>query len=152
MVPKRRELLSPHGGKNGILSLRSRIACGGWIVVLAILSVSAITSAETGVQALLMLLTVYGLQGWLAELIGVKIDASGISFPNRIFPEFPYLVFFRRKLPKGSFDRVNVVSKQFLVIYSAGDQVKVPIPVRFNRMVAKSLQNNFPKVSVTLLY
>jgi hypothetical protein len=41
---------------------------------------------------LLVLFVVYGIQGYLAELIGVKIASSGISFPNRVFPSFPYLV------------------------------------------------------------
>lgn len=121
-------------------------------MILAMLLVSVVTSAETEIQVLLLLSMVYGLQGWLAELIGVKIDASGISFPNRVFPQFPYLVFFRRKLPEGSFDRVNLIGKRLLVIYSAGDQVTVPIPIKFNGIVAKKVRNNFPTVSVTMLY
>jgi hypothetical protein len=123
-------------------------------MILAVLLVSVITFSQTEVQTLLMLSMVYGLQGWLAELIGVKIDASGISFPNRVFPQFPYLVFFRRTLSKGSFDRVNFVRKQSsLVIYSAGEQVTVPITTKFDGIaVAKCLRNEFPKVSVMLLY
>jgi hypothetical protein len=107
--------------------------------------------SEIEVQILLMFSNAYGLQGWLAELIGVKIDASGVSFPNRVFPQFPYLVFFRRKLSKGSFDRVNFVRKKSsLVIYSAGEEVTVPITTRFDGIaVAKRLRNEFPKVSVT---
>jgi hypothetical protein len=98
VTPQRGKLLRRHAGKKGKLFLRSRVACGGWIMILAVLLASVISFSETEVQMLLMLSMVYGLQGWLAELIGVKIDASGISFPNRVFPQFPYLVFFRRKL------------------------------------------------------
>jgi UDP-N-acetylmuramyl pentapeptide phosphotransferase/UDP-N-acetylglucosamine-1-phosphate transferase len=154
VTPQRGKLLRRHAGKKGKLFLRSRVACGGWIMILAVLLASVFSFSETEVQMLLMLSMVYGLQGWLAELIGVKIDASGISFPNRVFPQFPYLVLFRRTLSKGSFDRVNFVRKQSsLVIYSAGEQVTVPITTRFNGIaVAKCLRNEFPKVSVTLLY
>ena len=123
-------------------------------MILAVLLVSFIIYSQTEVQVLLMLSMVYGLQGWLAELIGVKIDSSGVSFPNRVLPQFTYLVFFRRKLSKGSFDRVNFIRKpSSLVIYSAGEEVTVPIATRFNGIaVARRLRNEFPKVSVTLLY
>jgi hypothetical protein len=152
-APKEGMLLSRHGGKNGKLSLRSRVACGGWTMILAVLLVSVIAFSETEVQMLLMLSMVYGLQGWLAELIGVKIDASGISFPNRVFPQFPYLVLFRRKLSKGSFDRIDFVRKQSLVIHSAAGQVTVRITTRLNGIaIAKCLRNEYPKVSITLLY
>jgi hypothetical protein len=154
VTPKGGKRSSRDAGKKGKLSLRSRVACGGWIVILAVLLVAVITFSQTEVQMLLILSMVYGLQGGLAELIGVKIDASGVSFPNRVFPHFPYLVFFRRKLSKESFDRVNFVGKpSSLVIYTAGEEVTVPIAARFNGIaLARRFRNEFPKVSVTLLY
>jgi hypothetical protein len=134
------------------VSLRSRIACGGWILILAILLVSVLSFSETEVETLLILSMVYSLQGWLAELMGVRIDVSGIAFPNRVFARFPYLVLFRRKLSTGSFDRVDFMKHSF-VIYSSGEQIIVPITKRFNGIdVAKYLRNKFPKVSVALLY
>ena len=144
-------LTAERRAQNGV-SLRSRIACGGWIVILAILLVSVLSFSETEVDTLLILSMVYSLQGWLAELMGVRIDASGIAFPNRVFARFPYLVLFRRKLSKGSFDRVDFMKHSF-VIYSSGEQIIVPITKRINGIaVAKYLRNKFPKVSVTLLY
>src|SRR5579871_5234135 len=53
----------------------------------------------------------YGVQGFAAELIGVKVEPSGISCPNRAFPRFPYLILFRRRLPAGSFDRWRAIPK-----------------------------------------
>jgi hypothetical protein len=139
--------------KKGKLSLRSRVACYGWIVILAILLASVVLFSETEVETLLILSMVYGLQGWLAELIGVKVDASGIAFPNRIFPQFPYLVLFRRKLSEGSFDRIDFANEHLLVIHSAGQRIIVSTPTRFNGIaVAKYLRKQFPKVSVALLY
>jgi hypothetical protein len=113
---------------------------------------SVLSFSETEVETLLTLAMVYSLQGWLAELMGVRIDASGIAFPNRVFARFPYLVLFRRKLSKGSFDRVDFMKHSF-VIYSSGEQIIVPITKRFNGIaVAKYLRHKFPKVSVALLY
>jgi hypothetical protein len=153
VAPREGMLLSRRGDKKGKLSLRSRVACGGWTMILAVLLVSVIAFSETEVQMLLMLSMAYGLQGWLAELIGVKIDASGVLFPNRMFPQFQYLVLFRGKLSKGSIDRIDFVRKRSLVIHSAGERVTVHITTRLNGIaVAKHLRNEFPKVLITLLY
>jgi hypothetical protein len=131
------------------LSYRSWTACGGWIVILAALSISAVFSAEAEVRTLLVLSLAYGVQGCFAELIGVKIDSSGISFPNRIFPKFPYLILFRRKLPKGSFDRIDIVGKQILMIYPARDQIWIaPTKTSNKNTFVRHLRNTFPTVSV----
>jgi hypothetical protein len=144
-------LTAERRAQNGV-SLRSRVACGGWILILSILLVLVLSFSETEVETLLTLSMVYSLQGWLAELMGVRIDASGIAFPNRVFARFPYLVLFRRKLPNGSFDRVDFMKHSF-VIYSSGEQIIVPVTKGINGVaVAKHLRNKFPKVSVALLY
>jgi hypothetical protein len=104
------------------LSVRSWIACCGWTIILAALLLLVVLSTETAIQTLLMLLMIYGIQGYLAELIGVKIESSGISFPNRVFPSFPYLILFRSKLPRESFNRIDFVKRQIVIVYRHYDQ------------------------------
>jgi hypothetical protein len=109
--------------------------------------------SEIETHVFLMLLFAYGLQALLTELAGVKIDASGVSFPNCAFPQFPYLVLLRRKLPEGSFDRIDLIAKQSLEIHSAGRRITVRMVTRYNRIdFASRLRRTFPKVSVTILY
>ena len=56
------------------LSVRSWIACGGWTIILVTLLLLVVLSSEVAIQTLLILLMIYGIQGYLAELIGVKIE------------------------------------------------------------------------------
>jgi hypothetical protein len=135
------------------LSARSWIACGGWIALLTGLLIFAAISAETEVQMLLALSIAYAVQGFLAELIGVKIDSSGISFPNRLLPRFPYLVLFRRKFHKGSFDRVDFIDKRKIIVHPGRKQIILPMlkkseETRFLRV----LRITFPRVRVAIIY
>jgi hypothetical protein len=86
--------------ERGELHVRSWIALGGWIIYLGrnIINDIIVSSSEEIIQMFFALLLAYCLQGCLAELIGVRMGSSGISFPNRLFPSFPYLVLFRKNL------------------------------------------------------
>ena len=63
-------LTAERRAQNGV-SLRSRIACGGWIVILAILLVSVLSFSETEVETLLN--SFDGLQS--TRLVG-RVDRS----------------------------------------------------------------------------
>jgi hypothetical protein len=135
------------------LSVRSWIACGGWTIILVTLLLLVVLSTETTVQILLVFFVVYGIQGYLAELIGVKIESSGISFPNRVFPSFPYLVLFRSKLPRRSFNRVDFVKRQIVIVYPARRQINIPATKSCDeKRVVRFLRDTFPDLSVTILH
>ena len=134
------------------LSVRSWIACGGWTIILVALLLLLALSSEAAIQTLLALLVAYGIQGCLVDLAGVKIEASGISFPNRLFPRFPYLVLFRRKLSRASFNRIDLIKRQSLMIYPAMRQIIVPITKDCNeKRVVRYLKDTFPDLSVTIV-
>jgi hypothetical protein len=139
-------------GKNKALSVRSWTACGGWtIIVGALLLLIALTS-EAATQTLLALFVVYGIQGCCVELIGVKIESSGISFPNRVFPGFPYLVLLRSKLPRKSFNRVDFIKKHAFIIYPATRQIFVPVTKSCDETrIVRCLKETFPDLSVTII-
>lgn len=135
------------------LSVRSWIVCGVWAVILGVLLLLLVNSSEPAIQTLLAFLVVYVTQGCLAELIGVKIEGSGFSFPNRVFPRFPYLVLFRCKLPERSFDRVDFVKGRMLIIYPAMRQIVVPVTKRCDeKRVVRFLRDAFPKVSIKIMH
>ena len=135
------------------LSIRGWMVCGGWVTILGIVLLLLIISAGTATQMLLALLVVYVCQGCLAELIGVKIKGSGFSFPNRAFPRFPYLVFFRCKLPRSSVDRVDFIKGRLFIIYPAMRQVIVPVMKSHDeKRVARFLRDTFPSASVKVMH
>jgi hypothetical protein len=135
------------------LSVRSWIACSGWAIILVTLLLLIVLSSETEIQTLLALLVIYSIQGCLTELIGVKIESSGISFPNRVFPRFPYLVLFRCKLPRGSFNRVDFVAKQLFIIYPVRRQIIFPVTKSCNeKHVMRFLRDTFHDLSITILH
>jgi hypothetical protein len=135
------------------LSVRSWIACCGWTIILVMLLLLVVLSTETAIQILLVFFVVYGIQGYLAELIGVKIESSGISFPNRVFPSFPYLVLFRSKLPRRSFNRVDFVKRQIVIVYPARRQINIPATKSCDeKRVVRFLRDTFPDLSVTILH
>lgn len=134
------------------LSIRSWIACGGWTIILLALLLFAVLSSELEIQALLALLVAYGIQGCAVELIGVKIEPSGISFPNRVFPSFPYLVLLRSKLPRKSFNRVDFIKKHAFIIYPAMRQIIVPVTKSCDETrIVRFLKDTFPDLSVTII-
>jgi hypothetical protein len=134
------------------LSTRSWIACGGWTTILGTILLLLAISSDTSIQTLLALLATYVIQGCLVELIGVKIEGSGISFPNRVFPRFPYLVLFRRKLPRRSFDRVDFLKSHMLIIYPAMRQIIFPVTKRCDeKRMVRFLRDTFPEVSVKIM-
>ena len=139
-------------GKKEGLSCRSWIVCSGWIAILAALLISVVLSSEAEVRTLLGLSLAYGVQGCFAELIGVRIESSGISFPNRVFPSFPYLLFFRRKLPVESFNRIDVINKEKLVIYPRIEEIHIALSKNINRnSFVRTLRHTFPTVSVNVM-
>ena len=135
------------------LSIRGWMVCGGWVTILGILLLLLVISSEAATQTLLVLLVVYVTQGFLAELIGVKIEGQGFSFPNRAFPRFPYLVFFRRKLPRGSIDRVDFVKGHLFIIYPAMRRIVVPVMKSYDeRRMVRFLRDTFPNVSIKTMH
>jgi len=57
----------------------------------------------------------YSFQALIAELVGVKVGESGISFPRRIFPTFG-LTFGRAKIPAPFISRIDVLGNSIILI------------------------------------
>jgi hypothetical protein len=99
------------------------------------------------------LLLVYCLQGCLAELIGVRMGSSGISFPTRLFPSFPYLVLFRKNLERNSFNRVDFIRRNMLFVHPIMRQVIIPTTRGCDqKRVIRLLRDTFPGLLITILH
>ena len=139
--------------KRGELYARSWIACGGWIIILCAILFMIVSSSDEITQTLLALFLGYSIQGCLAELIGVRIGPSGISFPNRLFPSFPYLMLFRKKLARRSFDRVDFIEKNMFLVYPVMKQVTIHTTKACDeKRIIRYLRDTFPGLAVTIVH
>jgi hypothetical protein len=90
--------------------VRSWKNCAFWLVViLAPLAVLLWRGADVTRELLICmaLVALFGLQGFVAELIGLRISQEGLSFPRRISPHVPLLVFWRRRVTDREISRVD---------------------------------------------
>jgi hypothetical protein len=60
------------------------------------------------------LVTLFGLQGFLAEMAGVRADQNGFSFPRRLFPRFGFPVLWRRKIRANRISRIDTLDPKTL--------------------------------------
>jgi hypothetical protein len=139
--------------ERGELHVRSWIALVGWIIILGTILLMIVSSSEEIIQMFFALLLAYCLQGCLAELIGVRMGSSGISFPNRLFPSFPYLVLFRKNLERNSFNRVDFIRRNILLVYPIMRQVIIPTTRGCDeKRVIRFLRDTFPGLLITILH
>lgn len=50
---------------------------------------------------------VLGIQGFLAELLGIRIDENGVSFPRRMLLSSPFPILWRRTIPTSEISRID---------------------------------------------
>lgn len=103
---------------------RSWRNCIVWLIFSAIALGLALRFHPSGLElaSTLWLLTLYGLQGLAAEIVGVKADETGLSFPRRPIPDFGLLAFWRTKIPARDIGRVDSWGRSVIRVYrrSAG--------------------------------
>jgi hypothetical protein len=90
--------------------VRSWKNCVFWLVVsLAPLAVLQWRGADTTRELFIgmALVALFGLQGLVAELIGLRIRQEGLTFPRRVSPHVPFLVFWRRRVAAREISRVD---------------------------------------------
>lgn len=105
---------------------RSWPRCAIWFCFSAIPLLGALTSSNSGATRELPLalgiVGLFGLQGFLAEFIGMRADASGASFPRRLLPPLGIPVFWRTRLPATSISRVDPVDRRMVRVFlTSGD-------------------------------
>lgn len=103
------------------MRLRSTNYCMAWLIFtvgcialtlyfLAIGNSSLFSSAP-------LILALYGAQGFVAELLGVRVSRRGVSFPRRLFVKFPFLVLWRRRIPAMDIERIASLSAERIRVY-----------------------------------
>jgi hypothetical protein len=58
----------------------------------------AITQVRSASAMMFWLVGLYGVQGLLAEVLGLKTDRTSLTIPRRLLPILPLLVFWRERI------------------------------------------------------
>lgn len=132
------------------MSYRSWVSVAAWAVLVIIAAKLALDSGSSLRIALSLLVLGYGVQGLIGAYLGVSVDEEGVSFPNPALSGVPFLTLGRRRLPRGSFDRVDRYGDRSVIIFYAGDPIFVPLPSsEHKKMFLTEISRAFPDVKVS---
>ncbi len=106
--------------------IRSWRRCVSWFifgtaVVLGLIYCDKINCEEfnlaSQMRLTLGLMALLGLQGLLAEALGLWADENGFSIPRRIFPHLGFPVLWRRKILGRSLSRIDAIDSRMVRLY-----------------------------------
>ena len=115
--------------------MRSLPMCAAWLILTGV-SV-ALQSVRTNPLEILFLLflTIYAIQAFIAEALGVRVSKKSISFPRRLIPDFPFLVLWRVRVKCADIDQISSRPKaRVRVQKSTGERLQVNFPSREARL------------------
>lgn len=105
---------------------RSLPRCAFWFCFSAIPLLAAFAFSSSGAAgeapAVLVIVGLFGAQGFLAEFLGMRADASGASFPRRMFPPLGVPVLWRMRVPAECISRVDPMDRREVRVFlTSGD-------------------------------
>jgi hypothetical protein len=109
--------------------------CAAWLILTGV-SV-ALQSVRTHPLEILilMLLTVYAMQAFIAEALGVRVSKTSISFPRRLIPNFPFLVLWRMRVKCADIDQISSrPNARVRVQKTTGERLHMNFPSREARL------------------
>lgn len=111
--------------------IRSWRNCGLWLL-LSVSPLLVLLWRGDNSRELLVGMTIFGLfglQGLVAELLGVRIGDAGVSFPRRLVAALPVSVAWRRTVSPDEISRIDIaeIGGVRLSLTSA-EVVDIPVP------------------------
>ncbi len=130
--------------------MRSLPMCAAWLILTGV-SV-ALQSARTQPLEIIFLLflTIYAIQAFVAEAVGVRVSTKSISFPRRLIPNFPFLVLWRISVNCADIDQISSRPKvRVRVQKSTGERLQVSFPSREARLrFFQFVKSTAPSISI----
>lgn len=105
MMTNQQTIVEPEATPARSVVLRHVPLCIAWLVLAAV-GVGLAFVLEGPMQLLPALLGAYAVQGFVAEMLGVRIDAESIVLPRRFMSVSPFLVLWRERIPLTSVERI----------------------------------------------
>jgi hypothetical protein len=90
-----------------------------WLISSIATLIIAATNELSIFTILFMLLALYCIESFIAEVFGVSVDETGITVQNRLLPKNPWIVFWRKRFKWGEIDRLCSVSDRQIQLISA---------------------------------
>ena len=115
--------------------MRSLPMCAAWLMIMG--ASFALLSVRTNPLEIIFLLflTIYAIQAFIAEALGVRVSKKSISFPRRLIPGFPFLVLWRVRIKCADIDQISSRPKaRVRVQKSTGERLQVNFPSREARL------------------
>jgi hypothetical protein len=99
-------------------SFRSPPRYHTWVISsIATLIIAAMN--ELSIYTILyILLAFYGIESLITEIFGVSVDDTGITVPNRLLPNNPWIVFWRKQFKWKDMERVCSLSDRRIQLIS----------------------------------
>jgi hypothetical protein len=80
------------------MTARSIPHCIIWLSFTFLIFAIAITQARSALAMMFWVVALYGVQGLLAEVLGLKTDQTSLTIPRRLLPILPLFVFWRERI------------------------------------------------------
>ena len=115
--------------------MRSLPMCAAWLILTGVSVVLQFTRTSPFEIVFLLFLTMYSIQAFIAEALGVRVSQKSISFPRRLFPNFPFLILWRMCIKWADIHQINSRPKaRVRVQKSTGERLQVSFPSREARL------------------
>jgi hypothetical protein len=77
-----------------------------WLISSVAALIVALTKELSVMTILVMLFAFYCIESFITEILGISVDETGITVPNRLLPKNPWIVFWRKRFKWREIDRV----------------------------------------------
>ena len=115
--------------------MRSLLMCAAWLILTGVSVALLFVRTQPMEIIFLLFLTIYAIQAFIAEVLGVRVSTKSISFPRRLFPNFPFLVLWRICVNCAEIDQISSRPKaRVRVQKSTGERLQVSFPSREARL------------------
>jgi hypothetical protein len=115
--------------------MRSLPMCAAWLIVTGVSVVLQSVRTNPLEVLFLLFLTIYGIQAFIAEALGVRVSKKSISFPRRLIPNFPFLVLWRVRIKCADIDQISSRPRASVRVQkSTGERLQVNFPSREARL------------------
>jgi len=115
--------------------MRSLPMCAAWLILTG--ACLALLSVRTNPLEILflLLLTIYGMQAFIAESLGICVSKKSISFPRRSISGLPFLVLWRARIKCADIDQMSSRPRvRVRVEKSTGERLRLDFPSRQARL------------------
>ncbi len=99
-------------------NFRSRPRYLTWMISSIATLIIAVTKELSVLILIFMLLALYCIECLITEVFGVSVDETGITVPNRLLPNNPWIVFWRKRFKWREIERVCSLSDRRIQIIS----------------------------------